>query len=183
MFQTFVFSVTSLYNIGYEEKGGKEMLTIFVDTVDSNKIVRNVEEQFAKIRLTGREIERRIISKIEQGTYNDEYSFIDRFGYKLYNTELSTGCKAALCVVNCPDLIIDLIECGMNARDIIIGLCKDGKVLIRENGVTIADYFNEPIDVKVDNYRITSVDRLNKYIFSERPFEPVINSEDIKCID
>lgn len=159
------------------------MLTIFVDTVDSNNIVRNVEEQFAKIKLTGSEIEKKLIAEIEQGTYNDEYSFIDRFGYKLYNTELSTGCKAALCVVNCPNLVIDLIECGLNARDIIIGLCKDGNVLIQENGVTIVDYFGQPIDVKIDSYRITSVDRLNKYIFSERPFEPVINSEDIKCIN
>ncbi|MBO5337675.1 MAG: hypothetical protein J6A94_11160 [Lachnospiraceae bacterium] len=158
------------------------MLTVYVDTVNGNNIVRNVEEQFAKIKLTGSEIERKLISQIEQGTYNDEYSFIDRFGYKLYNTELSTGCKAALCVVRCPELIIDLIECGLNARDIIIGLCKDGNVLIQENGVTIVDYFEQPIDVKIDKYRITSVDRLNKYIFSERPFEPVVSSEDIECI-
>lgn len=159
------------------------MLTIFVDTVENDKVIRDVEEQFAKIKLTGSKIERELINKIEKATYNDEYSYIDRFGYKLYNTELSTGCKAALCVVNCPELIIDLIECGVNARDIIIGLCKEGKVLIQENGVTIVKYFNEPIDVKIDNYRITSVDRLNKYIFSERPFKPVINSEDIKCLN
>lgn len=158
------------------------MLTIFVDEADENRIIRDVEKEFAKIKLNGSEIERMLIQKIEQGAYNDEYSFIDRFGYKLYNTELSTGCKAALCVVNRPDLIIDLLECGMNARDIIIGLCKNGHVLIRENGVTIVDYFNKPIDVKIDDYRITSIDRLNKYIFSERPFEPVLDSEDIICL-
>lgn len=159
------------------------MLTIFVDTAENNNVIRNVEEQFAKIRLTGSKIERDLISKIEKATYNDEYSYIDRFGFKLYNTELSTGCKAALCVVNCPELVIDLIECGLNARDIIIGLCKEGKVLIQENGVSITKYFDEPIDVEIDNYRITSVDRLNKYIFSERPFKPVIDSEDIKCLN
>lgn len=159
------------------------MLTIYVDDVDANNLITNVEEQFAKVKLTGTKIEKELISKIERGTYNDESSFIDRFGYKLYNTEMSTGCKAALCVVNCPNLIIDLIECGLNARDIIIGLCKDGNILIKENGVTIVDYFNTPIDVKIDNYKITSIDRLNKYIFSERPFKPVINSEDIKCLD
>ena len=159
------------------------MLTIYVDDVDANNLITNVEEQFAKVKLTGTKIEKEIISEIEHGTYNDEASFIDRFGFKLYNTEMSTGCKAALCVANCPDLIIDLIECGLNARDVIIGLCKDGNILIKENGVTIVDYFNTPIDVKIDNYKITSVDRLNKYIFSERPFKPVINSEDIKCLD
>lgn len=159
------------------------MLTIFVDTVKNENVVRNVEEQFAKITLAGSKIERELISKIEKATYNDEYSYIDRFGFKLYNTELSTGCKAALCVVNCPELVIDLIECGLNARDIIIGLCKEGKVLIQENGVSITKYFDEPIDVEIDNYRITSVDRLNKYIFSERPFKPVIDSEDIKCLN
>lgn len=159
------------------------MLTIFVDTVEDNNVVRDVEEQFAKIKLTGSQIERELISKIERATYNDEYSFIDRFGFKLYNTELSTGCKAALCVVNCPELIIDLIECGMNARDLIIGLCKDGKILIQENGVSIMKHVDAPIDVKIDNYRITDVDRLNKYIFSERPFTPDLNSEDIKCLN
>lgn len=159
------------------------MLEIFVDTVSSNKLVRNVEEQFAKIKLTGSEIEKTLISQIEHGTYYDEYSFIDRFGFKLYNAELSTGCKAALCVVNCKDMVIDLIECGLNARDIIICACKEGNVLIQENGVAIMDYFKTSIDVKVDKYRITSIDRLNKYLFSERPFEAVIDSEDIECID
>lgn len=157
------------------------MLTIYMDTKDKD-IVRDIEEQFAKIKITGTEIEQKLISEIEHGKYCDSTFFKDRFDAKLYLSDMSTGCKAALCVVNCPELIIDLLECGLNARDIIINLCKDGKVFMEDNGITIVDYFNKPIDVKIDNYRIKSVDRLNKYIFCERPFAPELNSEDIVCL-
>ena len=73
------------------------------------------------------------IRQIEKGTYNDEYSFIDRFGYKLYNTELRMGCRAVLCVMNCPDVIIDLIECVMNDSYVV-------KIKINlENGIYVKD--------------------------------------------
>lgn len=158
------------------------MLNIFIDKVnDTDRLVQDVEKQFDMIKLLGTELDKEIISCIEHGEYYDKNSFIDRFGNKLDISELSTGCKAALCVVNCPHFIINLIECGLNARDIIINLCKEGNILLYDNGITIVDY-SDGIDVKVDNYNITSIDRLNFYLFSERPFKPNMEQEGIRCL-
>jgi hypothetical protein len=166
---------------------GKDMLRIFVDEVPKDikmEIVNNVEEQFAKIAVHGTDLDRKLIKEIEQGKYNDEQSFIDRFGFKLYNSELSTGCKAALCVANTSDKVINLQECGLNARDEIIRYCTTGNILIDENAITISNFEkSDSIDVHIDNYNITSISRLNKYIFSERPFEPDMSLEGIKCLN
>lgn len=135
--------------------------------------ITDVEALFKKIRIKGTPEEMEVISKIEHGKYNDDSSFIDRFGYKLYLSELSTGCKAALCVLNKSDLQINLIECGINALDVILTTCKNGSVIMRERGITIKDYSeNGKIEVELDGYLFTTVERLNYYLFNERPFEP-----------
>lgn len=158
------------------------MLKVYVDAVpDDEIIVRDIEKHFDTIRLKGSELDRALIKEIDNGEYYDEISFIDRFGCKLYTTELSTGCKAALCVANTPDKTIDLLECGLNARDAIICACDYGAVIMHNESVTIQDRFHKPIDVKIDQYRITSIDRLNKYIQWERPYNPQEGSE-IICL-
>lgn len=35
--------------------------------------------------------------------------------------------------------IIDLQECGLNARDAVFNYCEDGKILLHDFGVTIVD--------------------------------------------
>ena len=133
----------------------------------------NMEMEFDKIRLTGSNKERSIIKFIENGTYNNDYSFIDRFGLKLDISEMSTGCKAALCVANNPKKVFNLIECGVNAQDVIITTLKEGNIIIRDRGITIVDYSKDgKIDVELDGYRFTNTNRLNYYIFEERPFKP-----------
>lgn len=135
--------------------------------------ITDIEALFKQIRIKGTEEEKAVISKIEQGKYNDDNSFIDRFGYKLYLSELSTGCKAALCVINKPDMQINLIECGINALDVILSTCKNGSIIMRERGVTIKDYSEDGrIEVELDGYLFTTVERLNYYLFNERPFKP-----------
>lgn len=151
------------------------MLNLFLkDTnIKSDKeIVVDVEKEFSKLKIKGTALEQLIIEKIEKGKYNNETSYIDRFGYKLHYNDMSTGCKAALCVANMPNKVIDLAECGYNARDLIIVLCTDGNIIIEDNGLTISTQYGNNIDVKLDNYRFTSITRLNKYICDERPFIP-----------
>lgn len=135
--------------------------------------ITDIEALFKQIRIKGTEEEKAVIAKIEQGKYNDDNSFIDRFGYKLYLSELSTGCKAALCVINKPNMQINLIECGINALDVILSTCKNGSIIMRERGVTIKDYSEDGrIEVELDGYLFTTVERLNYYLFNERPFKP-----------
>lgn len=145
--------------------------------------ITDIEALFRQIRIKGTAAESAIFSKIEHGKYNDENSFIDRFGYRLHLSELSTGCKAALCVLNNPDLQINLMECGINAIDVILTTCKYGSVIMRERGITIKDYSETGIiDVELDNYQFTTVERLNYYIFNERPFEPDLSMGGIQYV-
>lgn len=151
------------------------MLHIYLDKIPSSlqyNLVNDVEKQFAGIRLACTDKEKKVVKEIEKGILLDSYSYIDRFGYKLYTSELSTGCKAALCVLNFPDKIINLAECGLNARDCIVSFCDLGAVLIDSNTITFSgQYTDEKISVAVDEYVFISIDSLNKYIFNERPFE------------
>lgn len=164
------------------------MLNLYIKpdnrVISSKKeVVTDVEKEFKQLKLQGTEIEKKLIKMIEKGTYLDSISFIDRFGYKLYLEHLSTGCKAALCVVNRPDKIIDLVECGNNARDIIISLLREGNILMEDNSVTFSSIYGQGVDVRVDNYRFSNIDRLNKYVFDERPYGADLNTEGIeKCM-
>lgn len=137
-------------------------------------IVRDVEKMFEMVHMKGEEKQKKMIQLIEHGSYNDENSFIDRFGYKLYYSELSTGCKAALVVLAFPDKIIDLRECGLNARDIIVSICDEGNILISDSGITFCDYADS-IKVRVDDYLFNNIERLNIYVNEERPFAPVMD--------
>lgn len=162
------------------------MLRLYVDEIPDElegNLVHDVEEHFDKLELKCSPEEKKMISLIEKGKLLDEIAFEDRFGYKLYTTELSTGCKAALCVLNSPDRVIDLIECGLNARDAIITLCENGSVIMDSNTITISNQFlkdSDSLEVRVDNYVFTSLDRLNHYLFNERPFKPDMLMEGIE---
>lgn len=160
------------------------MLNIIVKSannnhINSNIVVNDIEKLFSQIKIKGTEIDKLLIREIEQGEYIDGISYKDRFGYKLHYEDMSNGCKAALCVANAPEKIIDLLECGNNARDIIISVCKKGNIIIEDNGVTFKKYA-DTIDVLIDGYNITSVERLNRYIQDERPFKPDMSIGGIK---
>ena len=129
--------------------------------------IADVEELFKKIKITGKPEERRAIELLEQGRYLDENGFIDRFGYKLRLSELSTGCKAILCVLNTPDQWIDTKECGLNAISVMISLCRDGKIIIHDLDSKLKTYgLNKEICVAIDGRVFTDYDSFNEYIDS-----------------
>ena len=140
---------------------------------EQNNMVNDNEKEFSSLKIKCTEKEKKIVELIEKGKLIDEHSFLDRYGYKLYVSELSTGCKAALCVINNAKKIYNLIECGLNARDVIVSLCKEGNVFVDYNDVTFVKYGDDDkIDVQLDDYVFTDMNRLNVYIEDERPFEP-----------
>lgn len=148
-------------------------LNIRIKEDDENKKAsQNIEDLFSSINLTGSAEEKRVIELIEKGKYNDSVSFIDRFGVKLPITELSTGCKTALCIINNPNIEIDTQECGINAVDVIVSVIRKGNILIQDRDITFVDYDNDNCDVQLDEYKFTSIDRLNYYLSDERPFKP-----------
>lgn len=141
------------------------MLKIFLDkhAIQDKDVVTDVEREFSTFELPETDINKTLIQRIEQGQYNDAISSIDRFGFKLYTEDMSTGCKAALCVVNKPEKIIDLRECGNNARDAIIATCNEGCIFFEYNGITISTIYGKDIEVFLDGYVFTNIDRLNQY--------------------
>lgn len=140
------------------------MLTVYIDQTDL-PVEHDVENLFLRTRLKDTPVNRKLIEVIEKGTYKDESSFVDRFGYKLWKSELSTGCKAALCVANHPDKIIDTAECGFNARDAIINYCKEGNILYYDDGLTVAKARDmEHIDVVVNGEKCETVLEFNQYV-------------------
>ena len=79
--------------------------------------LEDIEIADAKPEIVVNDAVKNIIKAVD--AENMESTFEDRFGVRLYLSELSTGCKAAICVALMPDQMIDLQECGLNTRDAI----------------------------------------------------------------
>ena len=97
------------------------MLTIYIQGVDelpgNLEVVWDVEKEFNFIDLRETSETRKIIETIEKGKWLDAEAYVDRFGFKLWMDNMSTGCKAGLVAASTPNKIINLRECGYNARD------------------------------------------------------------------
>jgi len=114
------------------------MLEVF-DAENKAADVIDIDAAFSKLGITVTESVKNIVKAVDSGTLINGSTFEDRFGVRLYLSELSTGCKAAICVLMMPDCIVDLQECGLNARDAVFNHCEDGKILLHDFGVTIVD--------------------------------------------
>lgn len=73
---------------------------------------------------------RAIIKEIDNAEYIGNYKVETRFGIVADMTDLSTGCKAAINVYVFPDKMINCIECGDNALQVIFRL-KNGNILCK----------------------------------------------------
>lgn len=136
-------------------------------------IIYDVELELIKIKLQGTDLEKKMIQAVEKGQYLDPLSFIDRYGYKLHKSDLSTGCKAGLVVLNRPNTPVSLIECGYNAVSAIIQYCRDGEVYtyVPEIPYICFEKLDLPsvaIDVELDGKRFYTMSKLNDYIQDDR---------------
>ena len=151
------------------------MLNLFLEEKpdSSLKCVDDVELYFQTgIKLNFDAVEENFIKLIDKGSLikGNRGSFLDRFGNKLPLDYLSTGCKAALCVLYCGENVINLVECGINAQTVIVTELKDGCIFIpyHDDGFYRGSSFSKSIDVGLDGYRFTDLSRLNYYLTDER---------------
>lgn len=126
--------------------------------------VSDVEDAFLDIKLSGSELERKILRKIEGASFYSSSFFLDRFSAKLPVSDLSTGCKAALVVASRPDLLVDTKECGFNARDTIVTDISDGNIIVEWGDVTIRADNDCRICCSYDGIDFSTVYDLNWYI-------------------
>lgn len=161
------------------------MLTIYIkgvgqsnaDVVPAEKeVITDVEAAFISVNFSASESNCRLVKEIDQGTLLDRRHFTDRFGVRLYTDMLSTGGKTAL-LVNNTNKVVDIKECGWNARDAIITYCRDGAIVMEDPSVTICTVGKGPVEVSVDGKLFHDLDALNDYIFNRR-IEEMINSHD-----
>lgn len=151
------------------------------DIPNNEILVKDVEDEYFKHNLPINEFTKNLLKTIDQLTLNDDETLIDRFGYKVSEDVICNGSKAAMCVLMSDD-VISLNECGYNARDFIIKNLKRGKVLMLQRALTIEGY-EEAIDVIIDNYRFTTVGRLNYYLTDEYEIcEPDLSLEGISYV-
>lgn len=147
------------------------MLRIYLNEnraeIKSDNIIIDVEFEFRTVELKDTPLTRKLLREIEKGQFDTGMTFIDRFGVRLFTSELSTGCKAALLTEYRPDYIIDTVECGFNARDSIIRNCTKGSVIVYNTGRTFSLPEPDICDVCLDGYRFRTVERLNRYIQDE----------------
>lgn len=146
------------------------MLKLYdADTFDWHRftnVVHDIEEAFRGIHLVSDDITRELLKYIEQAEFYDEFRVVDRFGTCIYTSEISTGCKAALCVHYLKDKIIDLRECGVNARDFIVLLCNEGNAIFYYADLTInQERLSETkVDICMNGRHFTDVLEFNKYL-------------------
>lgn len=135
---------------------------------DSINIIHDVEKEFSLLeRVECNEYVKKILKYVEQAEWCDGYSFIDRLGYKIHNSELSTGCKAAILVGVRQDSLIDLVECGANARNAIITFAKNGNILMNEDDIELKlGLFDksEEIEIEVNGRIFYNIQDLNDYL-------------------
>lgn len=137
------------------------------DFKSDERVIRDVVSEFYGIRIKGTAEERALIERIDQGKYYDAFSYIDRFGIMRDIDDLSSGCKAGLVILNSDDAV-DTIECGINARDIILETCNKGSMIITYDEITLDLDDDINIDVEVNGHSITSVGELSYYISENR---------------
>lgn len=161
------------------------MLNLYLreDGIPEVDTIVDVERAFEEVVLTGSPEEHRMLEEIEHAKYKDSHHFIDRFGNTLYISNLSTGCKAALVVIHNPEKLVDLRECGWNARDAVFTLQR-GNVLVSDPSDTINSMrFCREVSVQIDGFVFTDLARLDYYLGSERPYRPNMEMEGVCSVE
>lgn len=143
-----------------------------LDTLPDLPVERDAEVLFKRVRLTGCDYDRSIISGIELGSYLDEFRFTDRFGVALYKKSMSTGTKAALSLYHFPDVIVSGAELGYNALTETIKFCKNGHLLLAASNFYIEGEIDDwEIDVVCKGRKYTSLNEFAKYLMEVAPYD------------
>jgi hypothetical protein len=101
------------------------MLTIYREESaipEGVKLIKDNDEYFdAKTKLYDTDLVRFILKKIDYAKYNSDNTFISREEKLggLNKNLLSTGTKTLLNIISSDDVCFDVVECGINALDLL----------------------------------------------------------------
>jgi hypothetical protein len=148
------------------------MLTVYLRGVSETNadvipegldIVTDSESAFTLLDFQATEPNKSLVREIDKGELLDRRFFLDRFGVQLYTEMLSTGCKTAL-LVNNTNKVIDLLECGANARDAIFANCKNGSIVMDIPDIALCTLGKGPVEVCINGHMFHSLDDVNWYL-------------------
>lgn len=127
----------------------------FPDNLD---IWLDPEKMIYAVNIEENDFNKKVISEIEQGTYLNNRAFLDRFGYKLYLSSISTGSKILIEAYNVKNAAIVADEIGMNAKMILLTLTQGNICFTRP---TIFPSGISGIDCTLNGVKVTDSDSLN----------------------
>ena len=155
------------------------------DNINDSSTIVDINRYFRLVELSESTLAKTFIQEIDGGEYIDGSRFKDRFGVILDTEELSTGCKAAIVLANNPNKQVSLLECGTSAILSIIKHINDGSAIIydRVSKFDVVDPSKIKIDISLDNYRFTILDRLNYYLTDEQGYDVDLSKEGIQCLE
>ena len=129
------------------------MINVYVHGIDCpDHNVKDVEAAFSAILLDGSEMDRKLIQRIEEGSYLSPTHLLDRFGVTLPVYDLSTSCKAALLAYHRPDAVINCIEVGFNGVSAILNYCDGANIVLHNNQTVVSPEGDSNIPDKYRGY-------------------------------
>lgn len=142
--------------------------------------IYDIDSRFSRIKVKNTDYNKRLVASIDKGILLDNGYFIDRFNVTLRTSCLSTGCKAGILVNEFPTQLVAVIECGGNALYQILKNCQEGHILMYDqlSGIPSDTLEDTAIDVLLNGFRFTSLNRLNHY-FTEEIFMPNFSDVDL----
>lgn len=135
----------------------------------------DVNLEFLKLKIEPSDENKRIVKDLEQGELIDAFTFIDRFGYIQRLNNLSTGCKAVLCMANSKNLV-SFVECGENVVNYVINNFRHGSIMLFDESIQIEEQ-SDTIDVLLNGKIFKTVEELNHYLSNELILDPVCSEK------
>ena len=146
-------------------------LTVYTKKSEFSKedFILDVSSSFSRCSFSGSDFCKRVVSEIDKGTYLDDVSFIDRFGYRLYSKFLSTTSKALICLDEFPEKVVNFCEVGNAVGSFILGKT-EGRIYIPEGRIryVLNGYTDTDVDVVINCVRFKNAEDM--YWFLEEAF-------------
>lgn len=142
------------------------MLNILIGKENKpDDLVRDADAYIHKVGISDTDINRYLLEKLEQASYLNISEFIDRYGYKLPLSCLSTGMKILLEVINSDKCIYGL-ELGQNAFELLIQSANGTIYFDNVDRFELPEYFNLE-DVSVNGEVFNTILELENALWKE----------------
>lgn len=160
----------------------QSMLKIYIQGIDKipsdKKIIVDTDFEFSQILNVPLDSRlQKIIQIVDGAELRSDNKIVDRFGETLPVSCISSGSKAAVVILMNPDCIVDLKECGSNARDAILTYLDTGSIIMEDPvlNAKIAYRENKLIDVWNDGYWFGNLSKFSEYIQDIKPSDPCLD--------